>query len=175
MLIEDNNIYTVYTHNSFKGQLQMRAVVKKVDTDAKVKTYDVTALHVTNEKGEDKIYNFFKNHAAINKVNRLQVGQNVEIKMEKNGKFWNPTDVDVVETPTASTNSTFGSSQDEFRRSKEEMRRSEALSSAISYIATTKGKADVTLSDVLAIAQNLEDYLANGITVNDTADLLDTP
>lgn len=152
----------------------MKGIVKSVNADAKLNDkWAVTALTITTDSGEDKTYNFFKKAECIEKVNRLQKGQSVDVKLvkDKSGKYWNPTDVTVVETnatiPQAATKGNYD--RDAFR-SKEELRRSVALE-----VASRIVKPGITAEDLIKLAVGFEDYLEKGLSVDAVvADVLDS-
>lgn len=76
-------------------------------------------------------------------------------------KGWGPPS----ETATASEPSQPTSSQDEFRRSKEEMRRTEAVKAAATIIASPNWQGDQSIETLGALAEAVSDLIANGAPV----------
>lgn len=77
----------------------MLATVTGVKFNEQLSGYTVTKLAVTTDKGEDKSYNIFTNQPCHNVVVQLVPGDNIELKMEKHGKYWNVVDVIKVQAP----------------------------------------------------------------------------
>lgn len=86
----------------------MIATVQKVEFNVALGQYKVTKLYIINDKGEEKSYNIFTNAKFHNVVATLKAGDNIEVKMEKNGKYWNVSDV-IKSEGKVSTPSTGGS------------------------------------------------------------------
>lgn len=84
----------------------MKATVKSVLFNQALGSYKVTKLAVINDKGEDKEYNIFTNAKFHNVVAQLVPNDNVEITMEKNGKYWNVADVVKLQGQVSSSGNT---------------------------------------------------------------------
>ena len=149
----------------------MLATVTGVKFNEQLGRYTVTKLAVTTDKGEDKSYNIFTNQPYHNVVAQLVPGDNIELKMEKNGKYWNVVDVIKVQAPagggqkqggmgTSYTQS--GSSQDKdiaIARAVTLKAAVELYSALVSAGLTKKTlKPDAAAEEVLALCKKFEGY-----------------
>ena len=86
----------------------MYAKVKSVEVDKELtskngKSYTATVLTVIkDEDGQERSFNIFANDAIHDNVVALGAGQSVNLKMEKDGKFWKPSGVTVMSNKTTS-------------------------------------------------------------------------
>lgn len=147
----------------------MIAKVKDIKFNVEMGRYRVTKLFVTNDKGEDKDYTIFTNAKYHNVVSQLRPGDNVDIKMVKNGKYWNVDDVTVVEAPKAAPASSGGGS---YKRYEENPNKDVAIARAVAlkagvdlYCAMIAGgltkktlKPDAAVAEVFAITKKFENY-----------------
>lgn len=146
----------------------MLATVTGVKFNEQLGRYTVTKLAVTTDKGEDKSYNIFTNQPCHNVVAQLVPGDNIELKMEKNGKYWNVVDVIKVQPP-ASGNGVVGKSYTQSGSSPDKdiaiaravtLKAAVELYSALVSAGLTKKtlKPDAAAEEVLALCKKFEGY-----------------
>lgn len=149
----------------------MNATVTGVKFNEQLGRYTVTKLAVTTDKGEDKSYNIFTNQPYHNVVAQLVPGDNIELKMEKNGKYWNVVDVIKVQAPASGgqkqggmgkSYTQSGSSQDKdiaIARAVTLKAAVELYSALVSAGLTKKTlKPDAAAEEVLALCKKFEGY-----------------
>lgn len=149
----------------------MLATVTGVKFNEQLGRYTVTKLAVTTDKGEDKSYNIFTNQPYHNVVAQLVPGDNIELKMEKNGKYWNVVDVIKVQAPAGvgqkqggmgKSYTQSGSSQDKdiaIARAVTLKAAVELYSALVSAGLTKKTlKPDAAAEEVLALCKKFEGY-----------------
>lgn len=146
----------------------MLATVTGVKFNEQLGRYTVTKLVVTTDKGEDKSYNIFTNQPYHNVVAQLVPGDNIELKMEKNGKYWNVVDVIKVQPP-AGGNGVVGKSYTQSGSSPDKdiaiaravtLKAAVELYSALVSAGLTKKtlKPDAAAEEVLALCKKFEGY-----------------
>lgn len=151
----------------------MNAVVKGLKFNQPLGSYKVTVLSVKTDKGEDKDYNIFTNAKFHYVVAQLKAGDNIEIKMEKNGKYWNVSDVQKVSGGSGDVSSSSTGGKGGGVRPQESANKDIAIARAVTIKAATevyaamitagltkKGlKVDAAAEEVLALCKKFEGYL----------------
>lgn len=146
----------------------MLATVTGVKFNEQLGRYTVTKLAVTTDKGEDKSYNIFTNQPYHNVVAQLIPGDNIELKMEKNGKYWNVSDVIKVQA-SAGGNGVVGKSYTQSGSSPDKdiaiaravtLKAAVELYSALVSAGLTKKtlKPDAAAEEVLTLCKKFEGY-----------------
>lgn len=108
--------------------------------------------------------------ARLGKKAEAAEGQSVDITYheEDRGKYTNNV-IDSIEIEDEAVNAESVSSaqpqQDEFRRSKEEMRRTEAVKAAATLLASPKFDEEITIENLANYADAIVDLIANGTQV----------
>lgn len=159
----------------------VRGVVTNVDPNAMAGRYPVTQFEIQTDGGQQKKWKIFKKNALVNTANRLIVGQNVEVELVKEGEYWNPKSITVLpdapvssaSVPTANNGGPYSRPDRDTFRSKEELRRTDALNAAIRF-ATIVG-VEVQVDYVLNLAEEFAEYFEKGPNAEVAANLLDDP
>jgi hypothetical protein len=147
----------------------MIATVKDVKFNVEMGKYRVTKLYVINDKGEDKEYTVFTNAKYHPTVAGLKAGENIELKMVKNGAYWNIEDVSKVEGQVSTPTS--GGSGGSYKR-EESGNKDIAIARAVSLKAGVELygnliaaglvkktlKPDAAVEEVFAIVKKFEGY-----------------
>ena len=148
----------------------MLATVKEIQFNVERGKFRMTKLVVATDKGEDKEYFIFTNAKFHNTVATLRPGDNIEIKMEKNGKYWNVGDVTLAskgEVPTSGGKQSGGSVRQQESPNKDtSIARAVALKAGVDLYCSmiTAGlvkktlKPDVAVEEVFAITKRFEGY-----------------
>lgn len=158
----------------------MIANVKEVKFNVEMGKYRVTKLYVITDKGEDKEYTVFTNAKFHPVVASLVPGDAIELKMEKNGKYWNIADVAKVspgQVPTSGgSRPSSGGKSGEPGDKELAIARAVALKCAVELYGkmieagmTKKTlKPDAAVEEVFAICKRFEGYCT---LADDLADL----
>ncbi len=155
----------------------MNATVNSVKFNEQLGKYKVTKLSVVTDKGDDKDYNIFSNAPFHNVVATLKKGDSIELRMEKNGKYWNVADVVKIEGQ-AKSQETGGSYKAEASGSKDiAISRAVALKAAVElYCAMIAAgmtkktlKPDAAQEEVFALCKRFEGYCTLADDLSDLA------
>lgn len=142
------------------------------------------------ENGEKWSKKIFANDKALRpQLEKFSVGEFVEVKLERNGKFWNVSEIKEVDMAEiervkaeaqSKKSNNYGGSSGSYTKSPWNGRTGEAYDrSAAIYLAldffktkmTTAELKKLTVGDLIQEAENLNDYIHNGI--NNYIDPLD--
>ena len=147
----------------------MIATVKEVRFNVEMGKYRVTKLYVINDKGEDKEYTIFTNAKFHHVIAGLAVGDNVELKMEKNGKYWNISDVTKLDERIAHTLRGVGYKKEGSQQSGDKdlaIARAVSLKAAVELYSAMIGagltkktlKPEAAQEEVFALCKKFEGY-----------------
>ena len=143
-------------------------------TSASGKSYTVSVLSYTTEKGQTKKTDIFSNAAYFKTVRDLAQGDEINVKMVQNGNFWNVSDVvklasggggDVPKQPSsAPTPARAPFVEDKERQAS--IQRQNALTNATNLVSSMLAqemfkkttKPNILIEEIIKIASSFEDY-----------------
>jgi hypothetical protein len=158
-----------------------KAEETRTNPNAQGKTFPIVRVHGTalegNTSGQAWSTQFFANNKSLKaQVDKLNAGDTVTVKMEKNGKFWNPGSFTKDETPiVASTSGTVSSGPIVSKEDQQKLDRRSNIKMAVDILGPKPTKKDdfEYVQQAGTIADLIQDYVDNKGAFqfgNDTSD-----
>ena len=145
----------------------MTATVLKIEYNVQMGSYKVTKLTL-DVKGEEKSYNIFTN-APVHKTiqNELKVGDNIEVTMVKNGKYWNIGEIKKQVSSAPSQRESGGVRSQEPTNKDLAIARAVCIKAAVETFAAMVAngavkktiKPDAAAAEILMLCKSFEGYL----------------
>lgn len=141
-------------------------------TSAQGKSYTVSTLSYTTEKGQTKKQDIFTSAPYFKVVSGLAQGDIIDVKMVQNGQFWNISDIKKTGSSGGASQSTIPSvtpSRPPFVEDKEKqasIQRQNALTNATNLVSSMLAqemfkkttKPNILIDEIIKIASAFEDY-----------------